>query len=69
MENHKDPKDILHERPLEGIVKKDGFKYITELDETKTRIVDRYRIGRQMGKVLCGSNGLLCRADSLLCMN
>jgi cDNA FLJ16039 fis, clone ADRGL2001554, weakly similar to SERINE/THREONINE-PROTEIN KINASE PLK len=52
MEIPQDEKEILHELPVNGIVKKDGIRYITELDETKTRILDRYRIGKQMGKVV-----------------
>ena len=52
MEIPQDEKEILHELPVNGIVKKDGIRYITELDETNTRILDRYRIGKQMGKVV-----------------
>ena len=52
MEIPQDEKEILHELPVNGIVKKDGIRYITELDETKTRILDRYRIGKQIGKVI-----------------
>ena len=52
MEKRPHPKDVSSAQPIEGVVKKDNTKYITELDETKTRVVDRYRIGKQMGKVL-----------------
>ncbi len=51
MDPSKDEKNLLREHPVNGVVKKDGVKYITELDETKTRIVDRYRVGKQIGKV------------------
>lgn len=57
MDTHPYPKDILNGQPTDGVVKKDSNKYITELDETKTRVVDRYRIGRQMGKVLTANFG------------
>ena len=46
-----DRKELLKEIPVAGIIKKNGEKYITELDETKTKIVDRYRVGKQIGKV------------------
>ena len=51
MEKRPHPKDSSGAQPVEGVVKKDISKYITELDETKTRVVDRYRIGKQLGKV------------------
>ena len=46
-----DRKELLTEIPVAGIIWKNGEKYITELDETKTKIVDRYRVGKQIGKV------------------
>ena len=52
MEKRPHPKDGSGAQPVEGVVKKDISKYITELDETKTHVVDRYRIGKQLGKVL-----------------
>lgn len=30
----------------------EGIKYVTELDETKTRVVERFRIGKELGHVL-----------------
>ena len=51
VDSMEDAKVLLQEAPVEGIVKRDGVKYITELDETKTKIVDRYRVGNQIGKV------------------
>lgn len=50
-ESMEDRKELLTEIPVAGIIRKNGEKYITELDETKTKIVDRYRVGKQIGKV------------------
>ena len=58
MDPSKDEKDLLRDLPINGVVKRDGVKYITELDETKTRIIDRYRVGKQIGKVK-GYGGIL----------
>lgn len=58
MDPSKDEKDLLRDLPINGVVKRDGIKYITELDETKTRIIDRYRVGKQIGKVK-GYGGIL----------
>ena len=35
----------------EELQTKDGAKYITELDESKQNVVDRYRLGKMIGKV------------------
>lgn len=65
LESMEDAQALLQEAPVEGIVKRDGVKYITELDETKTKIVDRYRVGSQIGKVfLFPSLVLMIRAVS-----
>ena len=69
MENHLHSKDISGGQPVEGVVKKDNPKYITELDETKTRVIDRYRIGKQIGKVPTIDWGKLCRVALQLCMS
>ena len=59
MEIPQDEKEILHELPVNGIVKKDGIRYITELDETKTRILDRYRIGKKYAGKVVDKSGLV----------
>lgn len=46
--------DFISEAPVTHIFTKNGEKYVNELDETKTKIIDRYRIGKMIGKV-CGS--------------
>lgn len=29
----------------------EGIKYVTELDETNTRVIERFRIGKELGHV------------------
>ena len=42
---------LLTECVSEGVITKDGKKYITELDETKEHIADRYEVLKTIGKV------------------
>ena len=43
--------NILTESPHEGIYTREGKKYITELDSTRRNVIDRYEVGKVLGKV------------------
>ena len=43
--------DILTDNPHQGIYTREGKKYITELDSTRLNIIDRYEVGKVLGKV------------------
>ena len=60
MDQMQERENILSDNPRDGIYTREGKKFITELDSTKMNVIDRYEVGKALGKVglgICRNNG------------